>query len=100
MKTIRRNLALVGCALLASFLVGCMTPAQKEWTCATAQAAYASYQSVIEAGHKPSQNEVYAATAAATFLRLWCGWVPDYTEKTAACGAPVVDENWVPKIVP
>ena len=65
---------LIAVLALTGLLAGCMTAQQKEWTCETAQNAYAAYQAVIAAGHTPSQEEIYAATAGATFLRLWCGW--------------------------
>ena len=79
-----------------------MTTQQKEWTCDTAQAAYQAYQAVIEAGHKPSNQEIYAAAAGATFLRIWCGWDSPAT-RAAVAGAesvPMMDHNWVPVIVP
>jgi hypothetical protein len=90
---------------MAGLLAGCMTPAQKQWTCDTAAAAYGAYQATIEAGHKPSQNEVYAAAAGGAFLRLYCGWTSPITTETVTRNAvnkpvPTVDANWVPVLIP
>lgn len=92
--------------LAAACLAGCMTPAQKQWTCETAHAAYGAYQSTIAAGHKPSESEVYAAAAGGTFLTIYCGWTsPVVAEPVVVRGAkvvtvPTVDVNWVPVLVP
>ena len=59
-------LAIVAIAALL-LMPGCTT-AQKQWTCDNAKVAYQTYQAVISAGHKPSNDEIMAAKIAAAIL--------------------------------
>ncbi|MFN0068329.1 MAG: hypothetical protein ACKVYV_11910 [Limisphaerales bacterium] len=81
--------AVASCALLA-LLTGCASnPDDKAKQCATAEAAYQAY--LADAKLRPvSNDEARIATAAALFLRTYCGW-------NAARGG--VDANGVPVVV-
>lgn len=79
---------------LAVLFTGCAGLKDKESRCSAYSDAYSVYLAT-SAIREVSKDEKTAATAAAIFLRTYCGW-------TAPKGAPedAVDSNGVPKVNP
>ena len=84
MKPIVTILAL--CAALA-LLAGCSSTPDKEQRCASYAEVYTLYLASTEV-RPVSKEEVAAATAAAIFLRTYCGWTA--TRGNDANGVPVI----------
>lgn len=98
MKPIVTILAL--CAALA-LLAGCASTPDKEQRCASYAEVYQLYLASTEV-RPVSKEDVAAATAAAIFLRTYCGWTGSTTapKTRGAKPTPEVDENGVPVIHP
>jgi|GEM_PF-4008862 len=84
MKSIITILAL--CAALA-LLAGCASTPDKEQRCVSYAEVYTLYLASTEV-RPVSKEEVAAATAAAIFLRTYCGWTA--TRGNDANGVPVI----------
>ncbi len=88
------------CAALA-LLAGCASTPDKEQRCTSYAELYQLYLASTEV-RPVSKEEVAAATAAAIFLRTYCGWTSSTTapKTRGAKPTPEVDENGVPVIHP
>ena len=84
-----------------ALLAGCASTPDKEQRCASYAEVYQLYLASTEV-RPVSKEEVAAATAAAIFLRTYCGWTGSTTAPKArgAKPTPEVDENGVPVIHP
>ena len=88
------------CAALA-LLAGCSSMPSKEQRCASYAEVYTLYLASTEV-RPVSKEEVAAATAAAVFLRTYCGWSGDTSTPAtkSAQPEPEIDANGVPIIHP
>lgn len=80
--------ALVGLPILLA-ASGCQSgagAASGDDACTKAVAAYQLYQTSLATGREVSKDERTAATIAATYLQLRCGWTPAATRGPAAEG--------------
>lgn len=84
------GLALVFVAV--ALMTGCASgPEAKVKQCSHYAVIYETYTATVGEGlREASKEEVIAATAAAAFLRAYCGWTPTRG----------LDENGVPILVP
>lgn len=98
MKT---KLTLLAFCVALALVAGCSTTADKDKRCATYTDVYTLYLASTEV-RPVSKEEVAAATAAAIFLRTYCGWTGSTTapKTRGAKPTPEVDENGVPVIHP
>lgn len=80
-------------------LFGC---ADKQMTCERAQAAYATYLAIVQAGGEPSKTETQIAVGAAAFLTAYCGWSSPIPAgpSGARSAVAVTDSRGVPVVVP
>lgn len=96
MKTLKSFLVLIAILFVACLFTGCTTTGldTKEKRCTAYSDAYSLYLATAEI-REVSKDEKAAASAAAIFLRTWCGW-------TAPKGGPsgTVDKNGVEIVYP
>lgn len=63
--------------ILAVAFSGCASVDTKQDRCALYEQVYTAYLASTQIGRPLSSEEVMAATGAALFLRLYCGWLPE-----------------------